>query len=1108
MSCRRERGDSLALKTIREAALKVTTDGEEKTLRTIKEINASLSKASSSLAKVNAQYGTNSKSAEALSARSKALTEKLEAQRERTERLRRELEDVKNEYGENSAEATKYEAMLARSEVVEVSLERQIRETNAELENQSNKWSAVARQCEAASGKLSAAGQKMSSIGNTMTLGLTTPLLAAGTAAVKTSINFESAFAGVRKTVDATDDQLKTLKQGIIDMSLEMPSSAVEIAAVAEAAGQLGIETDNILGFTRAMMDLSVATDIASSEGAVQLAQFANITQMSQKDFNRLGSTIVALGNNSATTESKILAMMQRLAGAGNQIGLSEAEIAGVSAALTSVGIEAEAGGSAFSKLFSQMQVAVETGNDSLEDFATVAGMTAEEFKARFQGDAAGAIVEFIDGLSHMSEEGMSSIGVLEEMGITELRLRDSLLRTSNAGDLVRESIALANSAWWENNALTKEAEQRYGTTESQLKILWNEVLELARQMGDQMVPALREVIENIKPLIQNFNNLSTEQKANIIKWAGVRTMGPMVSLAGKITSGIGSVVDAFGKLINVMRTTSALGTAGSGPAGWILMGAAALATLTTYLVAANDPLEDFREAMADIRVEIDPLTQSLQGATAATIDMSKAVGESGKSLSELENEYTTIQTNINRISQETSEERRTALEEEIGTLEELTGKLIEVQEEIIGTYETKQRSMLGQANAYANNMTKENAQMLIENAQGAREGVKEQLEKQRDDRLAFLQSEYEAGRLSQFQWERHMSDTVTNYERQLKETDRVYADTLSIVAEGYAKRYDAESTGLSNLMALNNNYSIAYAEYQAKLASIDNDSTLSFIDKSQRKAAAQNDFANKTKGWADQYAAVLESMDLSTIQSFNAMIAAIEENGGVIEGEALEMAREIVNTFQSMPPELRAQGAEMMKQLGLGIDSNGNVVFVATDTVSQEAADALNARLNSAEGRKAGQNYAQGVADGMTSKMDALVGRAKDMAKMVNNAFNSVLEIRSPSRKGMWSGNMWGEGVKQGIEKSRAKIYRTVKSIAEIPASLQFGVSSYSNLIPAISTAGRAEGAFLAQPSVNQSRTVNIYQTNNISSSNYLSPGETARKSRNELQKTALLWR
>ncbi|MBC8531756.1 phage tail tape measure protein [Gehongia tenuis] len=1098
----------MALKTIREAALKVTTDGEEKTLRTIKEINASLSKASSSLAKVNAQYGTNSKSAEALSARSKALTEKLEAQRERTERLRRELEDVKNEYGENSAEATKYEAMLARSEVVEVSLERQIRETNAELENQSNKWSAVARQCEVASGKLSAAGQKMSSIGNTMTLGLTTPLLAAGTAAVKTSINFESAFAGVRKTVDATDDQLKTLKQGIIDMSLEMPSSAVEIAAVAEAAGQLGIETDNILGFTRAMMDLSVATDIASSEGAVQLAQFANITQMSQKDFDRLGSTIVALGNNSATTESKILAMMQRLAGAGNQIGLSEAEIAGISAALASVGIEAEAGGSAFSKLFAQMQVAVETGNDSLGDFAAVAGMTAEEFKTRFQGDAAGAIVEFIDGLSHMSEEGMSSIGVLEEMGITELRLRDSLLRTSNAGDLVRESISLANSAWWENNALTKEAEQRYGTTESQLKILWNEILELARQMGDQMVPALREVIASIKPLIQNFNNLSTEQKANIIKWAGViAAMGPMVALAGKITSGIGSVIGAFGKLTKIMQTTSALGTAGSGPAGWILMSVAALATLTTYLIAASDPLSNFREAMAGIKVEIDPLTQSLQGASAATIDMSKAVGESGRSLSELENEYTTIQTNINRISQETSAERRAALEEEIGALEELTGKLIEVQEEIIGTYETKQRSMLGQANAYANNMTKENAQMLVENAQGAREGVKEQLEKQRDDRLAYLQSEYEAGRLSQFQWERHMSDTVTNYERQLTETDRVYADTVSIVAQGYAKRYTVESVGLADLMTLNNNYSIAYAEYQAKLTTIDNDSTLSFIDKSQRKAAAQNDFAQKTKGWADQYATALQSMDLSTIQAFNAMIAAIEENGGVIEGEALGMARMIVDTFQNMPPELRAQGAEMMRQLGLGIDSNGNVVFIATETVSQEAADALNARLNSAEGRKAGENYAQGVADGMTSKMDSLVARARNMANMINSAFNKVLDIRSPSRKGAWSGSMWGAGVELGIESSRARIKRAVENIAAIPASMQFGVSPYSNLVPVASMMGRVETA-LAQPSVNQSRTVNIYQTNNISSPEYLSPGEAARKSRNELQKTALLWR
>src|SRR5690606_25734010 len=156
-------------------------------------------------------------------------------------------------------------------------------------------------------------------------------------------------FAGVRKTVDATEAEFAELEKGIRDMAKEIPAAATEIAAVAEAAGQLGIQKNAILGFTRTMVDLGVATNMTSDQAATALARLANITQMSQQEFDRLGSAIVALGNNLATTESEIVEMGLRIAGAGAQIGLTEAQILGFAAALSSVGIEAEAGGTAIS---------------------------------------------------------------------------------------------------------------------------------------------------------------------------------------------------------------------------------------------------------------------------------------------------------------------------------------------------------------------------------------------------------------------------------------------------------------------------------------------------------------------------------------------------------------------------------------------------------------------------------------------------------------------------------------------------------------------------------------------------------------------------------------
>lgn len=323
----------------------------------------------------------------------------------------------------------------------------------------------------------------------------------------QTGLQFESAFAGVEKTVDATDAELQEFRDGIREMSTEIPQTASEIASVAEAAGQLGIKNDYLLGFTETMSNLGVATNMSATEAATSLARLANITQMPQENFDRLGSTIVDLGNNLATTESEITEMGLRLAGSGKQVGMSEAQILGLAGAISSVGIEAEAGGSAVSTIISKMQLSVEKGGESLEQFANVAGMSAEEFAQAFRNNAAQALVEFVTGLGTMESRGQSAIATLSDMEITEIRQRDALLRLAGAGDVLSESLGIATQAWDENNALTNEAEKRYQTLESQIQILKNDVSDFAISLYDGIRDPMAEVVTEAVGYVERLHS-------------------------------------------------------------------------------------------------------------------------------------------------------------------------------------------------------------------------------------------------------------------------------------------------------------------------------------------------------------------------------------------------------------------------------------------------------------------------------------------------------------------------------------------------------------------------------------------------------------------------
>lgn len=404
--------------------------------------------------------------------------------------------------------------------------------------------------------------------------------------AVKSAIDFENAFIGVEKTVDASAKEMERLKQGMIDMSKEIPATVTEIGSIAESAGQLGIETDNILAFTRVMIDLGNTTNISSEEGAMALARFANVTKMSGDDFDRLGSTLVDLGNNFETTEAEIMNMSSRLAGTGAIVGMTQSDILALATSLSSVGIEAEAGGSAISKLLSNMQLSIENGGKELANFARVAGLSTKEFAEKFKSNAVGALNDFIQGLAKMDANGESAIKVLDDMGISEVRMRDAILKSVSANETLASAIDVASKAWDENIALTNEAEKFYGTFANQLKVTVNNITDVGRIIGQSVTPLLGKFNDVVKSLVDKFNSLTPQTQMLISQFL------LMATAVAPLTIGIGKMMTLFsGLLTKVKPLVTGIKAFVTGLGGFKLAIGGVVGAMI-YAIATNDKIQ------------------------------------------------------------------------------------------------------------------------------------------------------------------------------------------------------------------------------------------------------------------------------------------------------------------------------------------------------------------------------------------------------------------------------------------------------------------------------------------------------------------------------------
>lgn len=573
----------------------------------------------------------------------------VEATRKRLEMLRQQYDNIQREMEETGNESADMKNKLLAKQLqidkTSASLEKQtakLNELSGALEEAGVNTDDLSHSSEQLAGKIDTLKKKQGEAADkAMTFGdkagqafnqVHEAIVAAGIAVAlkeiyeyfascaQASMDFESAITGVAKTTDLTDEELAAMSDSIKALSTEIPATTEEIAAVAEAAGQLGIQKDALLDFTEIMTMLGTATNMTADEAATALARFANITGMATDNYGRLGSVIVDLGNNFATTESEIVAMGTRLASAGKLAGLTEPEIMALAAAMSSVGIEAEAGGTAMTQTLNAIEKAVAKGGDDLAEFARIAGMSSEEFSSAWKNDAMSALTSFIGGLGKLDEQGESTVLVLEDLGLTGIRQSNMLKALGLAADQMTGAVNTANTAWQQNTALTNEANKRYATAQSRLTMMQNAYNNLKVAIGDAYTPALSEaygvgtkVLNSITAFIQKNPALVNA----ITAFAGV--IGAVVAalaayaVAAKIAAAASAILTAAIPGVNVIMGITAAVAAIT--AGIVALATAAANDAVPSVKELTEAARGMREAMDEAKATYDDTVTSTMAA-------------------------------------------------------------------------------------------------------------------------------------------------------------------------------------------------------------------------------------------------------------------------------------------------------------------------------------------------------------------------------------------------------------------------------------------------------------------------------------------------------------
>lgn len=372
-----------------------------------------------------------------------------------------------------------------------------------------------------------------------------------GEAAIKASADQQRSFADVDRTFDGTQRQLTDLRQTLTELSTATPFSFVDLSQIAALGNQLGIAATDIQGFTTTIANYSLVSGESADQAATEFAKIGNLTALPASQFNNLGSSIEYVARTTAATESTISATAKEISALASGAGFSAQSIVGLSGALSSLSIPPERARGALSLYFGALNGAIASGGPKLEAFATITGIAKDQLAqlvANNQGQQ--VFTAFLNGLSDLNSVAKTT--ALKEVGLSTIRVDQTMRALSQNVPLVTSSLQGANTAFEANTELARQAAIVQETLAVKYQEFQSAVQNVAAAAGDVFGPALGLALEAVTDLLVGIERF---------------TRTPLGQVMAGIAGAVGLVVVALLSLLGAF----ALATAGMKVIPWAL---------------------------------------------------------------------------------------------------------------------------------------------------------------------------------------------------------------------------------------------------------------------------------------------------------------------------------------------------------------------------------------------------------------------------------------------------------------------------------------------------------------------------------------------------------